>query len=129
MSGYQITGLVFNDLNGNGLQDAGEPGVAGVTVEATLLANGSQADAGAAQTAADGTYEIDFSETVANPTVELKVIVPDNGAFADWHVTAPAGGEWDFTPVAGANPGWNFGIQSNNPKQCFSAWSTWIWDV
>jgi hypothetical protein len=27
-----VTGVVFNDLNGNGLRDAGEPGLGGVLV-------------------------------------------------------------------------------------------------
>lgn len=44
---------VFIDTNGNGLQDAGEPGLGGVTV--TLL-DGSGNSAGSTTTAADGTY-------------------------------------------------------------------------
>ncbi|PQJ20978.1 SdrD B-like domain-containing protein [Nonlabens xylanidelens] len=30
-----VSGVVFNDPNGNGIQDAGEPGIAGVSVEVT----------------------------------------------------------------------------------------------
>ncbi|WP_105023013.1 SdrD B-like domain-containing protein [Nonlabens xylanidelens] len=32
-----VSGVVFNDPNGNGIQDAGEPGIAGVSVEVTML--------------------------------------------------------------------------------------------
>ena len=35
-----ITGLKFNDLNGNGIRDAGEPGLSGVTIRVTDAAGG-----------------------------------------------------------------------------------------
>ena len=37
----QISGVVFTDTNGNGVQDAGEPAAAGVTVTATPTAGGA----------------------------------------------------------------------------------------
>jgi hypothetical protein len=37
-----IIGIKFNDLNGNGKQDAGEPGVGGVTVFVDIDSNGIQ---------------------------------------------------------------------------------------
>jgi large repetitive protein len=48
-----ISNLVFDDLNGNGTQDAGEPGVAGVTVK--LIDSNGDAIAQTV-TASDGTY-------------------------------------------------------------------------
>ena len=53
----QITGTVWNDTNGNGMQDAGESGLAGQTVYLDLNHDG-QLDAGdpSTTTAADGSY-------------------------------------------------------------------------
>jgi len=51
-----ISNFAWNDLNGNGLQDADEPGVEGVTV-ALLDADG--AELAATQTNADGFYSFD----------------------------------------------------------------------
>ena len=53
----QITGTVWNDRNGNGVHDAGEPGLAGWTVYLDANNNGVL-DAGerTATTAADGSY-------------------------------------------------------------------------
>lgn len=45
--------LVWNDLDGDGLQDAGEPGVGGVTV---LLFDANSAPLGSTQTQLDGSY-------------------------------------------------------------------------
>jgi hypothetical protein len=50
IDGYQlrgsVTGTVFNDLDGNGTQDAGEPGLAGVTVlvNGTVVVTGPNGD-------------------------------------------------------------------------------------
>jgi hypothetical protein len=54
----QVGDRVFEDTNGNGIQDAGEPGIAGVTVK--LLLNGNQVDS--TTTAADGSYLFDNLE-------------------------------------------------------------------
>jgi protocatechuate 3,4-dioxygenase beta subunit len=45
---------VFDDLNGNAIQDAGEPGIPGVTV--TLINTGSGEEVATQVTAADGSY-------------------------------------------------------------------------
>src|SRR5262249_17970658 len=52
-----VSGSVFNDINGNGLRDAGEAGIGGAGVYLDLTGD-NIADAGepAAVTAADGTY-------------------------------------------------------------------------
>jgi len=51
----EIQGTVFNDLNGNGGQDAGEPGIGGVNVQ--LKSAGIEVRA--LQTLADGSYSFD----------------------------------------------------------------------
>jgi hypothetical protein len=53
----KIGDTIFNDLNGNGVQDAGEPGIPGVTVSATATVGGSTFTVSAV-TAADGSYLI-----------------------------------------------------------------------
>ncbi len=53
---YQTASLgdfVWNDLNANGIQEAGEPGINGVTVE---LFNGSGVSQGTTTTAGGGLY-------------------------------------------------------------------------
>src|SRR5438045_1073525 len=57
-----VQGAVFNDLNGNGLRDIGEPGLAGWTVFIDVNKN-NLIDAGdlTATTDANGAYSIDTS--------------------------------------------------------------------
>lgn len=50
-----VSGTVFRDYNANGVQDAGEPGVAGVTVTAY---DSSGASVGSTTTASDGSYTL-----------------------------------------------------------------------
>ncbi len=58
--GYQGPGaigdLIWNDLNGDGIVDAGEPGIPGVTVTAAITINGVPVTV-TATTAADGSYQ------------------------------------------------------------------------
>ncbi|MBM4458783.1 MAG: hypothetical protein FJ011_13610, partial [Chloroflexi bacterium] len=51
--GGTIGGVVFNDLNGNGVQDRGEPGIGGVQIR---LINARGADLGVTTTAGSGAY-------------------------------------------------------------------------
>lgn len=54
----KITGYCFNDANGNGVKDTGEPGIAGIPVSLKrLFLFFIPQDAGTAQTDADGRYE------------------------------------------------------------------------
>ena len=48
-----ITGTVYNDFNGNGVREGGEPGIGGVTVD---LLDGGNNVVGTTLTAANGTY-------------------------------------------------------------------------
>ncbi|GIW99775.1 MAG: adhesin [Pirellulaceae bacterium] len=56
-----ITGVKYSDVNGNGLRDTGEPGIAGVWIYIDLDGD-DRIDIGepATQTAADGSYKLTF---------------------------------------------------------------------
>jgi hypothetical protein len=53
--GGSISGIKFNDLNGNGVRDAGEAGVSGVTIQ---VRNSAGALSGTAQTDASGNFTV-----------------------------------------------------------------------
>lgn len=80
-----ISGVLFNDLDGNGLRSAAESGLAGWQVYADLNSN-SLFDVGEpiATTAADGSYGI---SGLAYGNVTLRDIVPDT-----WIATSPVAG-------------------------------------
>jgi len=62
LAGNVISGYVFDDLNGNGLRDAGEPAIAGSTIE---LRNASGVLVGTAMSDAAGAYRFDTDATVS----------------------------------------------------------------
>ena len=64
----QVTGVVFDDRNGNGARDAGEPGVRGVTVTDGLVST---------ETDRDGEYALDVD--VARRTTDLVYITKPAG--------------------------------------------------
>ena len=69
-----IDGLVFEDLDGDGIQDSGETGISGVTVELRDADSGDDLVADT-ETAADGTYTLtSFMAPLANAF--LKVVLP-----------------------------------------------------
>ena len=86
----QITGTVWNDRNGNGVHDAGEPGLAGWTVYLDANNNGVL-DAGerSATTAADGSYT--FTDVFAGTYTVREVLQ------SGWNETGPAGGSYTVT--------------------------------
>ena len=67
-----IAGLKFNDANGNGTQDAGESGVAGVTIN--LFAASGGALVATTTTAADGTFV--FTDVAAG-AYQVSEVVPE----------------------------------------------------
>jgi hypothetical protein len=73
-----VTGTVWNDLNANGVYDAGEPGLGGVTVYADVAGTGQYASGDPSTvTANDGTYTLN---NVPPGTVNIGEIVP-NGYY------------------------------------------------
>jgi uncharacterized repeat protein (TIGR01451 family) len=100
----ELCGIKFNDLNGNGKQDANEPGLAGWTIE-VKDANGNFI--GFAVTDDQGKYCI---------------VVPSPGTYtvseqqqAGWTQTAPASGSYTVT-VPPAHTDLNFGNQQKEGK-------------
>lgn len=100
-----VSGTVFLDSNGNGLQDAGEPGLRGCKIFADLNGNG-KFDRGEpfAVTDAHGNYIL---RSVPPGTVTIRE-VPKHG----YSVTAPASGSFVLTLFAlQVSTGNNFGIK------------------
>ncbi|MDH4241634.1 MAG: DNRLRE domain-containing protein, partial [Phycisphaerae bacterium] len=91
-----ISGIIFNDLNGNGVLNGGEPGLAGWEIYLDLNNNG-QLDTGERNTITgpDGSYE--FSSLVADTYTVAEVMQ------AGWKQTYPAvGGAHSVTVTEGA---------------------------
>lgn len=92
-----IGNFVWNDLNGNGLQDAGEPGIAGVTVALTGTDGAGNAVSLSVTTGANGSYT--FNNLVPGIyNVNFTTLSGYNAA------TSNAGGNdaIDSDPVSGA---------------------------
>lgn len=95
----QIHGMKWNDENGDGIQDAGEPGVEGVTIELTDPDGNPVATT---TTDANGTYG--FSE-LSPSTYTVSEIVPDG-----WEQTFPVSGTHSVQLDAGeVVEGFDFG--------------------
>lgn len=71
-----ISGVAFLDLNCNGRLDEGEPGYAGVTVEA-LRGSGSESQ-GKTETGEDGVFRL---EGLRGGDYQLRAILPDDGSI------------------------------------------------
>ena len=98
-----VTGIVFRDYNENGVQDAGEPGVGGVTVTAYGAAGSALATT--SSTAPSGAYSINWGGADTRVRIE----------FSDLPGTAEAGayGSGSATSVQFADAGAtnvNYGI-------------------
>lgn len=92
-----IVDCKFNDLNGNGAQDAGEPTIAGWPITATGVAdsNGLPNQTVATVTGADGCVAF----TV--PAASNVPVTLTEGTDANWYQTAPADGSY---PASGSSP-------------------------
>lgn len=85
-----ITAVVFSDTNGDGIQDNGETGVAGVTVN---LLNSSGAVIATTTTNAQGSYT--FTETTGSYTVQ---VVPPSGSSISVQAAGSAAGSGGGAP-------------------------------
>lgn len=88
----QLCGVKFEDLDGDGIRDAGEPGLAGWTVR---LQTPSGTTVQSATTGADGRY---CFGNVGQGIYHVRE-VPQPG----WLQTFPAAGRWEVTTVSGVN--------------------------
>lgn len=86
-----ISGLKFDDLSGDGVQNAGEPGLAGVTIQLDAGANGS-VDA-TAVTGAGGTYSF---ANLGPGTYRIREVVPGGR-------TQTSANPADITATSGVN--------------------------
>jgi hypothetical protein len=95
-----VSGTVFNDLNGNGTRQTGEPGLQGWTVQ---LVDSNSTVVGSATTNASGNYTI---SNVGSGTFTLREVLQSG-----FTRTAPgAPGTYTFTTTSGTNiTGDNFG--------------------
>ncbi|MDM7934307.1 MAG: SdrD B-like domain-containing protein, partial [Methanothrix sp.] len=94
---YSISGVKYNDLNGNGARDAGEPGIAGW--EMLLTGNlwfGKPIHARTAITASDGSYKF---ERLLPGTYKVS-----ETSRTGWTQTAPSGGSYTVTFPFGSAP-------------------------
>ena len=75
-SGITVGNVVFNDINNNGIQDAGETGISGLTVELLTSAGASFSPAVTTTTSASGNYAF----SVYTPGT-YKIKVTPNGTY------------------------------------------------
>jgi hypothetical protein len=97
-TGGVITGLVFNDANGNGTQDSGEAGVAGVTIYLDTMPNG-MFDSGEQSAVTDATGRFRLINVAAG-TYTVREVVPPGSV-----PTTPMGGVATVTVTNGATTG------------------------
>ncbi len=83
-----VTGVVFRDYNENGVQDAGEPGVGGVTV--TAYGAAGTALATTSSTAPNGTYSISWGGADTRVRIEFSDLpgTAEAGAFGSASATS-----------------------------------------
>lgn len=104
-----ISGVVYKDLNGNGTQDPGEPGLADWTVFLDINGNGSP-DIGEpyATTDANGNYTLRTPDAPMSGSYTLKAL-----PFSGYNATAPVGGVYAVSFNLGDTlTGKNFGFVS-----------------
>ncbi len=89
-----FNGVKFNDLNNNGVRDAGEPGLAGVTIRLNIGNDSDPSNDPAPQvTDVNGTYRF---EQIGPGTHAINEDVP-----IGFQQTAPASGQYIVSPVSG----------------------------
>ena len=133
-----IRGLVFDDVNGNGTRNAGEPALAGRQVYIDADRDGTM-DAGETRTLTDAVGNYRFSGLPAG-SYRVREKLPSG-----WRATAPGSGYHDVTLAAGgAATGRNFGASRsvlisgnvyhdqnangsrNSGEPGLGAWTVWL---
>ncbi len=76
-AGADISGTVFRDIDSDGIEDAGEPGVFGITVNAFVDGAGAPSATTTTDTSGDytltlgaGSYRIEFGDSSATATLQ-----------------------------------------------------------
>lgn len=129
--------FVWDDLDGDGIQDAGEPGVSGVTVN--LYTSGG-VPTGTTTTDANGYYSFtdlapgDYYVDFVPPTGYVLTQQDQGGndatdSDADPVTSNPTYGETTtITLVAGTNdPSWDAGLVRNNPDPALASLGNYVW--
>jgi uncharacterized delta-60 repeat protein/uncharacterized repeat protein (TIGR01451 family) len=108
----QISGVVWNDVDGNGVRDNGEAGVEGVTVFLDLSGDGKDDPADPrATTGPDGTYRFDNLPAGHGYAVALDLaMTPNGGALVQTFPNKAAGLDHNVTVTSGASTEADFGI-------------------
>ena len=111
----QISGIVYNDINADGVIDSGEGALAGVEL---VLASGTCAAPGVTQTAlsaGDGSYQFELTPPSAGTyCLSIDPLTPPNDTILiPGSFTVPASGQIEFTltegeDLADQNFGWDF---------------------
>jgi hypothetical protein len=110
-----ISGMIFNDLNGNGAQDPGDTGVAGQTVYIDSNSSGAP-DPGEVSTLTDAAGQFLFPALTPGPYL-VRV-----ASAAGWAQTAPAAGAGQSVSLtAGQNSTLVFGVHDTKPPAVFDA--------
>ncbi len=98
-----IQGVVFNDVNNNGVQNGGEAGVAGFRVFIDLDKDGVWNSATEPSTIASSSGSYFFNNLVAG-VYWVDVVIPnENTATANWSLNAPVGGHNEVQVNAGGS--------------------------
>ncbi|MEE9493641.1 MAG: SdrD B-like domain-containing protein, partial [Gammaproteobacteria bacterium] len=134
IDGYQppanagtVNGIVYNDLNGNGSQDSGEPGIAGVTVTITDSGSGIQtlttdSNGAYSTTVPAGSTIIDIEETSlpggstqTQGTDSTTLTVPAGGSASDIDGYKPSAAQGTLEGVVYADTNGNATQDSGEP--------------
>jgi hypothetical protein len=97
-----VSGLVYEDTNGNGAYDAGEPGIAGVTVTLNGTNGLGQSVTATTTTAADGTYRFstDSGSNVLRPGTYQVVETQPSGYLLGAAAVGTVNGTTDGTAAS-----------------------------
>ncbi|CAM2064350.1 Ig-like domain-containing protein [Sulfidibacter corallicola] len=114
-----IGDFVWNDLNGDGVQDAGEPGFAGMTVFFDDNENGSF-DGGETSTVTDGDGRYNFMDL---PEGTYRVMLDESGFTARFVQTAGTNPQVITLTPGEANIGVDFGFQQQDASLAGLVWN------
>ena len=116
-----LTGVVFNDLNGDGVKQAGEPGIPNFTLGVRTRGNSLQ-DQGATTAVTNNLGEYDLSQ--AYPLNQFLIVEAYNSRFKNTGVTYETDNDstphtihssqvdYNFLPVIGLSAKMDFGVQA-----------------